>query len=57
LEITSDLEVDRKISDKNDEERQLLNWDEVRAMAQNGIEFGSHGLSHRLLDSLERGGV
>jgi peptidoglycan/xylan/chitin deacetylase (PgdA/CDA1 family) len=34
------------------DERQLLNWDEVLEMCRDGIEFGSHGLSHRLLDSL-----
>jgi peptidoglycan/xylan/chitin deacetylase (PgdA/CDA1 family) len=54
LEITGEFrKLTRKYPIKNDEERQLLNWDEVRAMAQNGIEFGSHGLSHRLLDSLD----
>lgn len=37
----------------NNEERQILNWNETRQMAQAGIEFGSHGLSHRLLDSLD----
>lgn len=54
LEITGELrKLARNNPIKNDEERQLLNWDEVRLMAKAGIEFGSHGLTHRLLDSLD----
>ena len=53
FEITGDIsKLNRNNPIKNDEERQLLNWDEARQMAQAGIEFGSHGLTHRLLDSL-----
>jgi peptidoglycan/xylan/chitin deacetylase (PgdA/CDA1 family) len=33
-------------------ERLLMNWDEVRDMSQNGITFGSHSCSHRLLTKL-----
>lgn len=30
----------------------FMDWDEVRAMAQAGIEFGGHGAEHRLLSHL-----
>lgn len=54
LEIAALLtKLTGKIPIQNDEERQMLDWDEVRLMAQAGIEFGSHGLTHRLLDSLD----
>lgn len=33
-------------------ERILMNWDEVQEMARNGIAFGSHSCSHRLLTKL-----
>ena len=32
--------------------RVLLNWDEVREMADNGISFGSHSCSHRILTQI-----
>lgn len=32
--------------------RVLLNWDEVREMAGNGISFGSHSCSHRILTQI-----
>jgi peptidoglycan/xylan/chitin deacetylase (PgdA/CDA1 family) len=54
LEIADEA---RKLSGNNpikdSEERQILNWDEIRVMEQSGIEFGSHGLTHSLLDSLD----
>ncbi len=34
-------------------ERSALNWDEVREMARNGIEFGSHTCSHPILTRLD----
>ncbi|MED5622028.1 polysaccharide deacetylase family protein [Ideonella sp. BN130291] len=33
--------------------RSALNWDEVREMARNGIEFGSHTCSHPILTRLD----
>ena len=30
-------------------QRWMLNWDEIKEMMQNDIEFGSHGISHDLL--------
>jgi peptidoglycan/xylan/chitin deacetylase (PgdA/CDA1 family) len=30
-------------------ERKMLNWDEIREMAANGIEFGAHSHSHPIL--------
>jgi peptidoglycan/xylan/chitin deacetylase (PgdA/CDA1 family) len=60
LELNITLEIVGELAKKgknspidNNEERQLLNWDEILEMAKAGVEFGSHGLSHRLLDSLE----
>jgi len=32
--------------------RVLLNWDEVKEMASNGISFGSHSCSHRILTQI-----
>jgi peptidoglycan/xylan/chitin deacetylase (PgdA/CDA1 family) len=34
------------------EERILLNWEEVREMSCDGISFGSHTLTHRILTTL-----
>jgi peptidoglycan/xylan/chitin deacetylase (PgdA/CDA1 family) len=33
-------------------ERVLLNWDEVREMAGNGVTFGSHSCSHRIMTQI-----
>jgi peptidoglycan/xylan/chitin deacetylase (PgdA/CDA1 family) len=35
-----------------DERRALLDWDEVRTMSRQGVSFGSHGSSHRILTRL-----
>jgi peptidoglycan/xylan/chitin deacetylase (PgdA/CDA1 family) len=32
--------------------RVLLNWDEVRAMAEQGMTFGSHSCSHRIMTQI-----
>jgi peptidoglycan/xylan/chitin deacetylase (PgdA/CDA1 family) len=54
FEITSEM---KKISGgqpiQNNDERQLLNWGEISKMNRAGADFGSHGLTHRLLDSLD----
>lgn len=34
-------------------ERVLLSWEEITEMSNEGISFGSHGNSHRLLDTLD----
>jgi len=34
---------------EQDGERHFLEWQDVRSMAGNGIEFGAHGLSHTIL--------
>jgi peptidoglycan/xylan/chitin deacetylase (PgdA/CDA1 family) len=31
----------------------FMNWDQIRRMAADGIAFGSHAVTHRLLDQLE----
>lgn len=31
----------------------FLNWQEVETMSNNGIDFGSHGMSHRILTRIE----
>ncbi len=36
-----------------EEDRLMLNWDEVKEMSKAHIEFGSHGMSHRLLTIIE----
>jgi peptidoglycan/xylan/chitin deacetylase (PgdA/CDA1 family)/SAM-dependent methyltransferase len=30
----------------------LMSWEELRELARNGVDFGSHSMSHRRLDSL-----
>lgn len=34
------------------QERVIVNWDEVREMSENGISFGSHSCSHRILTTI-----
>jgi len=34
--------------------RTTINWDEARIMGQNGISFGSHGLRHYILPTLDQ---
>jgi len=34
------------------ESNRLMTWEQARKMHENGIEFGSHGVTHRLLTSL-----
>ncbi len=34
-------------------DRQILNWEEIREMRNNGIEFGSHTMTHLVLSQLE----
>ena len=36
------------------EERAIVNWDEVALMSKDGISFGSHSCSHRILTKLNR---
>ena len=36
------------------EERAIVNWDEVAFMSKDGISFGSHSCSHRILTRLHR---
>jgi peptidoglycan/xylan/chitin deacetylase (PgdA/CDA1 family) len=51
------IAITRKLSNnypiQSNDERQMLDWDEVRRMSNENVDFGSHGLSHRLLDSLD----
>jgi peptidoglycan/xylan/chitin deacetylase (PgdA/CDA1 family) len=37
----------------NLDDRQLLNWDEVLLMSNDNVDFGSHGLSHKLLNLID----
>ncbi len=37
---------------ENSGERMMLNWDEIREMAQNGITIGSHSHTHPILSSM-----
>jgi peptidoglycan/xylan/chitin deacetylase (PgdA/CDA1 family) len=34
------------------QERVIVNWDEAREMSENGISFGSHSCSHRILTTI-----
>jgi len=36
------------------EERAVVNWDEVALMSKDGVSFGSHSCSHRILTKLSR---
>lgn len=36
------------------QDRVIVNWDEVREMSNNGISFGSHSCSHRILTTIAR---
>ena len=38
-------------------ERQVINWDEARAMSAAGVSFGSHSVSHKILTKLKPGEV
>jgi peptidoglycan/xylan/chitin deacetylase (PgdA/CDA1 family) len=44
LSATLDIEIP--------EERVLLNWDEIARMSQDGISFGSHSCTHRMLTNV-----
>ncbi|MBA7597475.1 Poly-beta-1,6-N-acetyl-D-glucosamine N-deacetylase [subsurface metagenome] len=37
-----------------EEDYRFLNWEEIREMSNNGIEFGSHSITHPSLTSLSR---
>jgi peptidoglycan/xylan/chitin deacetylase (PgdA/CDA1 family) len=44
----------RKELQPDDEERyRFLNWDEVRALSADGVEFGAHTVSHSILSTLD----
>jgi peptidoglycan/xylan/chitin deacetylase (PgdA/CDA1 family) len=51
LQVMKQALPDQAIQDRK--ESVFLNWDEVKAMASDGIDFGSHGKSHALLPNLE----
>ena len=54
LERIGDVLLDRLLErPSHADERWLLNWDEVRAMAGDLIEFGSHGCSHQIATILK----
>lgn len=38
-------------------ERQVINWDEARAMSAAGVSFGSHSVSHKILTKLTPGEI
>ena len=38
-------------------ERQVINWDEARAMSAAGVSFGSHSVSHKILTKLKPGEI
>jgi len=40
-------------SETPENERPFLTWDDIRAMASDGIRFGSHGNNHRILINVE----
>jgi peptidoglycan/xylan/chitin deacetylase (PgdA/CDA1 family) len=46
--LTEQLQVDDKKASSN----LMLTWDEVRSMAQDGISFGSHTVTHPILSKL-----
>ena len=41
------------VGDTAGETRWMLNWEEVAEMSQNGIDFGSHGCSHKIMTTLD----
>jgi peptidoglycan/xylan/chitin deacetylase (PgdA/CDA1 family) len=40
-------------SSRSTTDRQTLNWNEILEMQEDGIDFGSHGCSHRILTGLD----
>lgn len=50
-EIKHQLAV--KVSEKNMKKSSALNWDQIIEMSKNGIEFGSHTVSHPILSKLD----
>lgn len=60
LKIVSNKERIRRIKELKNKarielniDRQVLNWEEIREMRNNGIEFGSHTMTHPVLSQLE----
>ena len=39
---------------KGDKDRQIMNWEEVVEMSQNGMEIGSHSMSHPVLSKVQQ---
>lgn len=51
--ILKELSVQNKLdADTIKENRSMLTWEEVIEMNNNGIDFGSHGCSHRIMPAL-----
>lgn len=46
------LEAGLGTGEQDEERRKMITWEEVREMAQNGVEFGSHTISHSNLATL-----
>ncbi len=44
--------LEKAFGKKTTKNRAMLSWKEVDEMSNNGIEFGSHGVTHRILTSL-----
>lgn len=42
-----------KLNIKNQDDRHILNWNEINEMCDGGISFGSHGLDHEILTKLK----
>lgn len=52
LALERQIEFERDFIEEADERYAFLTWDEVRLMAEAGIEFGSHTASHAILSTL-----
>lgn len=52
LEVPWDEAVERRLVDEN-----IMTWDDVRALHLGGMDIGSHTRTHRVLDTIEPGGL
>jgi hypothetical protein len=51
------LSIDSKQAKRSGDRRVVLNWEEIREMQRNGVDFGGHGLSHEILTEISTEGA